>query len=103
MGTRALIHVKDEHGDTLTTIYRQWDGHLLGHDIKNILKEKCNGMGCVAATLVAGLKTGRGSVYLYPIDCVDVDEEYTYTVWPYEDQLMLSVAGYNGSLKDYKN
>ena len=41
MGTRSLTHFK-ENGDTLATIYRQYDGYMSGHgvDLSHFLKSK---------------------------------------------------------------
>ena len=98
MGTRALIHVKDDEGEnTLVTIYSQYDGYPtgLGADIKRVLGERtlvngynspdtqCNGMGCAAAMLIAELKAGCGGVYIYKPDSADVWEEYVYTLSPF--------------------
>lgn len=74
MGTRSLLHIKDE-GKTLVTLYRQYDGYPtgMGKDIKDALAkgkarltngysgsdknpEVFNGMGCLAAYLVVELK-----------------------------------------------
>jgi hypothetical protein len=74
MGTRALVHIKEDE-QTLLTVYRQMDGYPtgLGQDIKDILAkgksklvngysrkdvtpEVFNGMGCLAAYLVGKLK-----------------------------------------------
>ena len=99
MGTRALIHVKNDiwnDGDvpaTIATIYHHMDGYPshLGAEIKKILtgrisngiaEDAFNGMGCAAATLVAGLKDGPGGVYLYPPDAKECGEEFVYTIKP---------------------
>lgn len=96
MGTRALIHIKnDRSSDTLVTIYTQFDGYPtgVGNDIKKALGSKdlvngisdadtqVNGMGCAAAMLIAAMKTGCGNVYIYPADSEDCWEDYTYTLW----------------------
>lgn len=100
MGTRSLIHIKDE-GKTIVTLYRQMDGYPsgIGNDIKVILnngnveirngynptKDKAplqfNGVGCLAAYLVGNLKDNEiGNVYVFPPNSKKVGEEYTYTV-----------------------
>jgi hypothetical protein len=79
MGTRSLTHIKDE-GETLVTIYRQMDGYPSGHgqDLANFLKGirlingigmndsggTANGMGCLAAQLIAHFKDGVGNIYI---------------------------------------
>lgn len=95
MGTRALIHVKDDRSETtLVTIYRQFDGYPegLGADLRAIVAGKTivngyndpvtqiNGAGCLAAQIIANLKEGCGNVYIYPPNSEDVGEEYTYTI-----------------------
>ncbi len=103
MGTRSLTHIKDdvwEEGETpktVVTIYRQMDGYPegLGAELAEFLApftivngfgggtERmaiANGMGCLAAQVVAHLKDGVGSVYLYAPDSEDVGEEYVYTI-----------------------
>lgn len=99
MGTRSLTHIKED-GKTLVTLYRQFDGYPtgMGKDIKAALNDGnarltngfggddaipavFNGMGCLAAGLIKGLKEGIGNVYIYPADSDDCGEEYTYTVY----------------------
>lgn len=106
MGTRSLLHIKDE-GKTLVTLYRQYDGYPtgMGKDIKDALAkgkarltngysgsdknpEVFNGMGCLAAYLVGELKRPHdmgkgnsiGNVYVYHPDASDCGEKYTYTL-----------------------
>lgn len=91
MGTRALIHVKEE-GKTIVTIYRHYDGSPLhlGRDILNIIGDNSisngiatqafNGMGCFAAMLIKGLKQDIGNVYIYKPNAKDVGEEFVYTI-----------------------
>ncbi len=91
MGTRCLVHIKED-GRTITTIYRLYDGYPegMGDDIKravghldivngyNNQTPQANGMGCLAAQLIAKLKDGVGNVYIYAPDSVDMGEDYTY-------------------------
>lgn len=99
MGTRSLIHVKEDK-KTITTIYRQYDGYPsgMGNDIKRILNNgnatilngfgggdqvpaQFNGLGCLASYLVGELKERKiGNVYLYPSNAKNVGEEFTYTI-----------------------
>jgi L-2-hydroxyglutarate oxidase LhgO len=106
MGTRSLIHIKQD-GETLVTLYRQYDGYPtgMGKDIIDALakgkarlvngysgKDKSpevfNGMGCLAAYLVGALKKPHdmgggnsiGNVYLYPPNSSNCGEEYVYTI-----------------------
>lgn len=92
MGTRSLLHIQSG-GETLTTIYRQYDGYPtgMGQDIYNCLGEKelvngysdpdkqVNGMECAAAMIIGALKKGKcGGIYIYKPDSSDCGEEYTY-------------------------
>ena len=105
MGTRALVHVR-KNGETLLTIYRQFDGYPegLGQDLKKIMTGKkvvdgftsedikmgnFNGIECLAATIVKNLKEGIGNTYIYPIDSYDVGEEYCYHAWEADGVPML--------------
>jgi len=96
MGTRSITIVKDEDNKTILTMYRQYDGNIShhGHDLGSFLKNKIvingfnnpqsktefNGMGCLAAQLVANFKTGIGKFYLIPSNYKDCGEEYIYTI-----------------------
>lgn len=96
MGTRSLTAIQ-ENGREIALIYRQFDGYPtgMGADIKRVLKnirlvngftgtEKtpvANGMGCLAAQLVKGIKEGLGNVYLYSPGMRDCGEEYVYTLY----------------------
>jgi hypothetical protein len=77
-------------------MYRQFDGYPEGHgiDLAEFLSGItivnglslddnsgiANGMGCLAAQIVAHFKTDPGGIYLYPPGTNDVWEEYTYKV-----------------------
>ena len=96
MGTRSLTKVFDHSDRELVCLYRQHDGYPSGHGAE--LAEKlvgftlvnglrsdqtgklANGMGCLAAQLVAEFKDGPGSFYLYAPGTTDVGEEYVYEV-----------------------
>lgn len=97
MGTRALIHIKDE-SKTIATIYRHYDGYPegLGMELKDILsgstvpegylrnyqkkEDFYNGMGCLAAYIISSLKKEWGNVYIYPPNSRDCGEEFVYLV-----------------------
>jgi hypothetical protein len=96
MGTRSLTHVHDEDGEVLVTIYRQYDGYPegLGVELADFLTDRVvvngygvdvgtktsNGMGCLAASLVAHLKVEIGNVYIVAPASSDHFEEYTYRI-----------------------
>lgn len=93
MGTRSVTIVHDENQE-VCRIYRQMDGYPEGHGLD--LAKLCdvtivnglggedkvaNGMGCLAAQIVAGLKEGPGGIYLEPTGG-DIGDwvEYVYVV-----------------------
>lgn len=95
MGTRSLTAIQSE-GKEIALIYRQFDGYPtgMGADIKRVLKNirivngitdrnarVANGMECLAAQLVKGVKDGVGNVYLYSPGMRDCGEEYIYTLY----------------------
>ena len=104
MATRAMISIaKREEGvsfseepkQTIVDIYHHWDGYPeglgvtladylngkkvtngLGRDNDNLF----NGMGCLAASLVAELKDGPGDVYIEPRESHGWID-YQYYIW----------------------
>lgn len=124
MGTRCLTHIKED-GETLVTVYRQFDGYPTGHGAalmealasKKLVNgipmdggEYVNGMKCAAAYLIASIKDRAGGVYVYPKDASDVWEDYVYTLDGSNDRLeegiSLKVSSrghtlYDGPLKDF--
>lgn len=102
MGTRSLTHIKDGNDRTLITFYRQMDGYPTGHgqELADFLKpfalvngiglnesrQIANGMGCLAAQVLAYFKNdqGVGGIYVQIPDASDCGEEYTYTIRPAE-------------------
>ena len=106
MATRAMISIakreervsfSEEPNQTIVDIYHHWDGYPegLGVTLANYLEEKkvvngiggkdnedliFNGMGCLAASLVAYLKDGPGKVYIE-----DRNQhgwiDYYYVIW----------------------
>ena len=103
MGTRSLTHIKDEDGEIITTIYRQYDGYPHGHGVelhrflngrkiligfcgdedKNHSNVHSNGIGCLAASLIGKLKDGKiGNVYVCAPSSKDLWEAYVYEIYP---------------------
>lgn len=95
MGTRSLTFVYDGRKKVLC-LYRQYDGYVSGHgaELASFLKsgklvngipggkEKFfNGMGCLAAQMVANFKVGAGNFYIMATDTKDVWQEYEYHVY----------------------
>ena len=93
MGTRCLTYVY-EGNSPLVCLYRQFDGYPSGHgaELANFLKgiklgngiadnpkmgKFANGMGCLAAQLVAHFKKSVGGFYIHLVtDSSGVDYEY---------------------------
>lgn len=110
MGTRSLTFVYDENGKTpIINLYRQYDGYMEGHGrelaefitpftivngIGSRTENIANGMGCLAAQLVAHFKDGVGQFYLHPTSAKDCGQDYEYHV--YKDKVV--VKDYNGKV-----
>lgn len=109
MGTRSLTFVYDGN-DAMINMYRQFDGYPSGHGLElseflNSFEEItngyafddqrkiANGMGCLAAQLIANFKTGVGGFYIYPVTTNDCGQEYEYHI--YQDRVI--VKNYNGN------
>lgn len=95
MGTRSLTTFKSR-GTEIVVMYRQFDGYPEGHGLElaeflagsvmvNGLRDDNakvhNGMGCLAASVVAHFKTEPGGFYLYPAGTRDRGEDYLYEVY----------------------
>lgn len=96
MGTRSLTYVYDEL-NPVVCMYRQYDGYPSGHgkelaeflnggELVNGLGSNdtkvFNGMGCLAAQMVANFKDGPGGFYLRePVLNRDDWQEYEYHVF----------------------
>lgn len=111
MGTRSLTRVISESGKTILTMYRQYDGYVEGGHGDELVKflkgmvitngirvdsgrpeKSANGMGCLAAQLVAHFKNGVGGIYLED-DTIE-DQEYNYRIELCGDELTLSYECY---------
>ena len=109
MGTRSLTFVYDESGKKIINMYRQFDGYPTGHGAElaeflnsgrmvNGLRlgadEKFfNGMGCLAAQLVAHFKQESGGFYMYSVDQKDCGQDFEYHIM-YDDGT-LKIKVYN--------
>jgi len=87
---------ENKEGKEIVVLYRQMDGYPSGHgeelsdflmNIKlvnglpiNPQEKLANGMGCLAAQVVAHFKKEVGRFYLYPAGTRDVWEDYIYFV-----------------------
>jgi hypothetical protein len=100
MGTRSLTAfiMKGKQDIEFATMYRQFDGYPSGHGVE--LAEfiggqdrMYNGIGCLAAQVVAHFKITRevGGIYLEIPASRGYDEEYIYEVYANsKGQLMMS-------------
>ena len=110
MGTRSLTFVYDEDNTPIINMYAQYDGYPEGHGrelaefltpvkmVNGIVRGHtniANGMGCLAAQLVANFKQDAGGFYLYPTDCKDCDQDYEYHI--FADKIMC-VKAYDGEV-----
>ena len=105
MGTRALTFVYDADRQPFLNLYRQYDGYIAGHgaELAEFLAGKklvngfgkesndiANGMGCLAASLVAHFKETVGGFYIHSVTETQCGQDYEYHV--YEDKVI--VKGY---------
>lgn len=99
MGTRSLTYLYEEGSKKpFVCMYRQFDGYPSGHgsELAKFLAPikmrngyqmddkagtHANGMGCLAAQLVAHLKTDIGGIYLHSPDTDDAGQEYEYHIY----------------------
>jgi hypothetical protein len=101
MGTRSLTFVY-EGEMPIVNMYRQFDGYPTGHgqeladfllsgELVNGYSEKqsvqFNGMGCLAAQMIAYFKNTVGGFYIHSVDSTDCWQEYEYHV--YEDKVVV--------------
>ena len=108
MGTRSLTFVYD--GDEpILNLYGQYDGYPEGHGRELALflnsieavtngitvgeqRRTANGMGCLAAQLVAEFKQEVGNFYIHSVKDTNCDQDYVYHV--YESRVV--VKNYSG-------
>ena len=114
MATRASIKFKDSDGRFIANVYHHYDGYPSGLGVKlleltegktvngipiHISTERVfNGFGCLAASVIEGLKDGPGGVYLYSEDEYgNVGEEYLYEVVEVDDGCQVLVSSIYGN------
>ena len=125
MGTRSLTHFierytepqkdkrrKPKVKDTeVVVMYRQYDGYPSGHgtELAEFLSKGrlvngisavepelvFNGMGCLAAQVIANFKQGAGGIYLHSAGTTDCWQEYDYYVIGNEDTKELTLKCVN--------
>jgi hypothetical protein len=117
MSTNGYVRI-EEDGETIVGFYKHFDAYPsgLGLDMATFLKdikitngihhknEKiANGMGCLAAQLIAELKTEPGDLY------IQKDEEcseYIYTISYSKNSINMKIVNYgdvifNGTIKEF--
>lgn len=96
MGTRALTFVYDADRQPFLNLYRQYDGYIEAHgrELAEFLAGKklvngygrestelANGMGCLAASLVANFKETVGGFYIHSVTETECGQDYEYHVY----------------------
>jgi hypothetical protein len=117
MGTRSLTFVYDGE-KPIVNMYRQFDGYPEGHgqELAEFLvsgemvngystKEtrQFNGMGCLAAQMIANFKNSVGGFYIHAVTDTDCWQDYEYHV--YEDKVVIknpSEVIFSGNYTDFK-
>ena len=113
MSTRASIKFKDSDGRFIANVYHHYDGYPSGLGVKlleltegkivnglsiNPTERVFNGFGCLAASVIEGLKDGPGNVYLYSEgEYGEVGEEYLYEVIELENGCNVFVKSIHGN------
>jgi hypothetical protein len=101
MGTRSLTFVYEKYGQVqkpVCNMYRHYDGYPTGHgaelaeflnggrlvngliETKTVDEAVYNGMGCLAASMVAHFKQTPGGFYIYSTDERDCGQDYEYHI-----------------------
>ena len=110
MGTRSLTYVYDGE-KPIVCMYRQYDGYPTGHgaELAEFLSDGMvvnglggdkgkvfNGMGCLAAQMVAHFKQTPGGFYIHAVD-LDQDcwQEYEYHL--YADKVKITPPRQEGT------
>ena len=102
MGTRSLTFVYEKYGQIqkpVCNMYRQFDGYPTGHGaelaefltsgrlVNGLIHTETpeemvyNGMGCLAASMVAHFKQTPGSFYIYSTEERDCGQDYEYHIF----------------------
>ena len=106
MGTRSLTFVY-EGDQPIINMYRQFDGYVSGHgkeladfllfdEITNGIpvgdkRRIANGMGCLAAQMIANFKNSAGGFYIHSVDSTDCWQDYEYHL--YENKVIVKDPG----------
>lgn len=114
MGTRSLTVVNDNDGREIAVFYKQYDGYPTGYgtELAKFLAGKlivngisgqtaviaANGMGCLAAQIVAHFKTEIGGYYMHPAGTRDAGEDFVYKVNQKGTSIQLTCLDYDGKI-----
>jgi hypothetical protein len=107
MGTRSLTFVYD--GETpIINMYRQYDGYPTGHGAElaefltpftlvnglgmNDDRKIANGMGCLAAQLIAHFKQTPGGFYIHPVTDTECGQDYEYHIYKDAEGLRVRIT-----------
>ena len=109
MSTNANIHIYDKE-ERIVSLYKHWDGYpsSLGFDLYKFLhnmklvngivnnpKNVANGMGCLAAQLIANFKTAPGDLYVVSINSNSV-QEFNYHIYGTGGVFSIMVTDFDG-------
>jgi hypothetical protein len=128
MGTRCLTFVYNESksgeaAERIINMYRQYDGYPTGHGaelaeflnsgrvvngLNGIGKERqFNGMGCLAAQMIANFKESAGGFYIHPVVDQSCGQDYEYHILNIDGEFKIEVyyCGCNmfGISSDYES
>ncbi len=114
MGTRSLTFVYEESKsgekpEAIINMYRQYDGYPTGHGaelaefisagrlVNGLALTKTaeefvfNGMGCLAASLIANFKQTPGGFYIHPVSQKDCGQDYEYHIYNIDGEFKIEV------------
>ena len=111
MGTRSLTFVYEKYGQVqkpVVNMYRQFDGYPTGHGAElaeflnggelvdglgvERVQLQFNGMGCLAASMVAHFKKESGGFYIHPTDVLECGQDYEYHIYGRDKGLYIEVV-----------
>ena len=102
MGTRSLTFVYEEYKsgeqpEALINMYRQYDGYPSGHGaelaecLSSGKEQYFNGMGCLAASLIANFKQSPGGFYIHPVSQKNCGQDYEYHIYNIDGEFKIEV------------
>ena len=94
MGTRSTIHIYDNYGRHLVSIYNQYDGYYqgVGKEIYEWFKNKENYGNGFSDTMFLFIANWKGNTAYHKYLTTETDEqEYNYYISWYEGQLTFTI------------